>query len=379
MIKLKFEDIDKNFAVSNIIPDDIIFCDCFNDPFVINGLYLDDAENIFTRMPFSYKEKTDNEGVKVLLHHTSGGRIKFATSSPYIAVSVELASVELKSHMPATGHSGMDVYVAKKGSKNYKYVKSFFPPNSACDICYTGFLEFNQWDDFNKREVLLNLPLYNGVKSVKVGIKKGEKLYSPVPYAIDTPVYYYGSSITQGGCASRPGNTYMAHISRWLDCDFCNLGFAGNAKGENEMAEYIASKNMSAFVFDYDANAPSVEHYENTHYPFYKIIRDKHPCIPIILLSFPRFDKRPEYLQFGKDTSERDLRVCNQIVLKTYLKALEEGDENIYYIDGATVFGTEDQDACTVDNCHPNDLGFYRMAKAICPVLKKAFRKKGIL
>lgn len=82
--------------------------------------------------------------------------------------------------------------------------------------------------------------------------------------------------------------------------------------------------------------AVSVEHYENTHYLFYKIIRDKHSCIPIILLSFPRFDKRPEYLQFGKDTSERDLRVCNQIVLKTYLKALEEGDENIYYIDGAT-------------------------------------------
>ena len=102
------------------IPDDLVFCDCFSEPFVINGLYLDNEENIFTRMPLSYKDKTDREGVKILMHHTSGGRIKFATSSPYIAVMVELPDVRLMNHMPSTGHPGIDVYVTKRGKKRIK-------------------------------------------------------------------------------------------------------------------------------------------------------------------------------------------------------------------------------------------------------------------
>ncbi len=372
---MRIEEIDKNFAASKNIPDDIVFYDCFQEPFVINGLCLDNDENIFTRMPLSYKDKTQSEGVKILMHHTSGGRIKFATSSPYIAVTVELPAARSMNHMPATGHSGVDAYVADRGAKNYTYIQTFFPENAVTDTSYTRFLQFGPVDEYKEREVLLNLPLYNGVTSVKIGIKKGEKLFAPVPYGISTPVYFYGSSITQGGCASRPGNSYMGHISRWLDCDFVNLGFSGNAKGEPEMAEYIASKEMSAFVLDYDANAKTVEHLEATHYPFYKTVRESHPDIPIIMISYPKFDKKPSFFSLAKNAYPKDHRWSNVVVLKTYLKAIEEGDENVYYIDGATVFGTEDQDACTVDGCHPNDLGFYRMAKTIYPVLKKALKR----
>lgn len=371
---MKIEEIDKNFAAENKIPEDIVFYDCFQEPIVINGLYLENDEKVFTRLPLSYKEKTDNEGVKRLLHHTSGGRLRFATSSPYLAVYVELPEIVFMGHMPSTGHSGVDVYVAKRGEKDYHYIKTFIPGNDENHPSYTGFCEFEAFDSYEEREVMLNLPLYNGVKSVKIGIKKGTELYAPVNYSIEKPVYYYGSSITQGGCASRPGNTYMGHISRWLDCDFVNLGFSGNAKGEKEMAEYIATKEMSAFVLDYDANAPDSKHLENTHYPFYKTVREKNKDIPIILLSFPRFDKKPGFLSFASKVKSKDQTECNQIIMRTYLKAVDEGDKNVYYIDGSTLFGIEDQDSCTVDNCHPNDLGFYKMAKTVYPVIKKALQ-----
>ena len=97
------------------------------------------------------------------------------------------------------------------------------------------------------------------------------------------PVLYYGSSITQGGCCSRPGNTYQAVVSRRLNIDFVNLGFSGNARGERAMAEYVAAQPMSAFAFDYDHNAPSVEHLKNTHYDFYCIKRTT-PLTQIVLL-----------------------------------------------------------------------------------------------
>ena len=31
----------------------------------------------------------------------------------------------------------------------------------------------------------------------------------------------------------------------------------------------------------------------------------------------------------------------------------------------------------TVDGCHPNDLGFYRMYRTVLPVLRKALKNSG--
>jgi len=278
--------------------------------------------------------------------------------------------------MPATGHSGVDLYSCEKGKKNYTYKKTFMPQGTCDDAhrFYTGLCELNAYDDFKKHEILLNLPLYNGVNSVKIGIKKGCNLYAPVKYKYEDPIYFYGSSITQGGCASRPGNTYMAQLSRTLDFDFVNLGFSGSARGEQELAEYIADKKMTAFVLDYDANAPTVSHLSDTHYNFYKTIREKNKELPIIMISFPQYNKRNAFHYFGAPLIARDLILSDEIIRKTYMRALSEGDKNVYYIDGETVFGYEDQDFCTVDNCHPNDHGFYMMAKAIMPFIKKILK-----
>ena len=178
------------------------------------------------------------------------------------------------------------------------------------------------------------------------------------PYRIEKPVVYYGSSITQGGCASRPGSAYESILSRRFSCDHINLGFSGNAKGEKEMAEYISGLDMAVFVYDYDHNAPSVEHLQMTHEPMFKRIRSAHPDLPIVMMSRPRPKLSPK--------EEQRL----EIIRTTYRNALQSGDRNVYLIDGRTLMQMAGNEG-TVDTDHPTDFGFTSMAKTISEVFEQ--------
>ncbi len=125
---------------------------------------------------------------------------------------------------------------------------------------------------------------------MELGFPEGITPEKPAPYRMEKPVLFYGSSITQGGCASRPGNCCSAMVSRLLDCMIWNLGFSGNAKGEAELAEYIANVPLGAMVYDYDHNAPSADHLERTHLPFLRTILEKQPELPVVIVS------RPDYI-----------------------------------------------------------------------------------
>lgn len=371
--KKEIQDIDPNFMTERIKANDVEFFNCLSEPFEIYGLV--DPKNTlkYMRLPGDFINKNVNDGVKSLLWHTSGGRVRFATNSPYIAVIVELKSMYRMMHMPPTGQSGIDLYTSKRGSLDQTFKKVFFPVDNVNDQnrYYDGYYELGVEDNYAEREITLNFPLYNGVNKLYIGLKAGSKIYKPVPYEIKNPIVFYGSSITQGACASRPGNCYASHLSRWLKSDFINLGFSGSDKGEIDIAKYIATLNLSAFVMDYEANSPSIEHLIDTHYPFYKYIRNAKPNIPIIMLSFPKYPLPPVNSGFLK----KDIVLSREVILSNYLKGINEGDRNLYFIDGETLFGVRDQDACSVDNCHPNDLGFYRMAEAIYPILKKTILK----
>ena len=208
-------------------------------------------------------------------------------------------------------------------------------------------------------EYTLHFPLYDEVSAVYIALRKGCRLEAPKPYGHKDPVLYYGSSITQGGCASRPGNCYAGMLSILLDTDHINLGFSGNAKGEQAMAEYIGEQKMSVFVCDYDHNAPNAEHLKKTHYPFYRTVRAAQPDLPIIFISAPDMGKEEQYAP------------RRAVVKETFNRAVAEGDRNVYFIDGSSFASTIDLWDCTsVDGTHPNDLGFYLMAKGIEKVLK---------
>lgn len=344
--------IDPNFLMgSKFASDEYIWRNAQDTPFEIRGLAVCSGEDFF-RVPMDIAKAT-SEGVLQLSTHTAGGRVRFKTDSKKIAVRVHSRHAFTMSHMPLTGISGVDIFA------NGIFIGSVRPEIPNGDW-YEGFVSNPQ----GEAEIEINLPLYNGVTAILVGLDVGAFCVSPRKYTYDKPVVYYGSSITQGGCASRPGNSYQGFVSRWLDSDHVNLGFSGNGRGEEPMAKFIASIDMCAFVMDYDHNAPSAEHLLNTHERMFKIVREAHPDIPVIMITKPDIEKDPENAEARRAA-----------IYRTYENAVNSGDKNVYFIDGKTMFGRKDRDACTVDGCHPNDLGFYRMAEAIYPVVKASLEK----
>ena len=349
--------IDKNLAVKTTLDrDDIAYYDVKKAPFDLYGLYLDELD-VFKRMPESVAESV-SPGVKNLNFNTAGGRVRFSTDSEFIAIKCVLPMVRNFSHMPRTGSSGFDLYEVEDGTCTY--VKTFVPPKDMTD----GYESLVNLKGKKMRSFEINFPLYNRVDELYVGVKEGSVIESGAKYKYDKPVLYYGSSITQGGCASKPSNSYQGIISHDLDCDHINLGFSGSAKGEKEIVDYLASLDVSVFVCDYDYNAPNAEHLQATHLPLYKAYREKNPDTPLILISGVN-------VSFGgMDKIKR-----RQIVLDTYHYALEHGDERVSFIDGHAMFAGRYGNVYTVDGAHPNDAGFLRMADIIGRDVELMLRK----
>ena len=268
--------IDKNFLVPNhILKEDLVYYNA-NDFNVYGVTY---ANGIYRRMPYEIA-KTVSEQVAQISCECAGGRVRFVTNSPYIAIFVKYQSVSKVPNYSNTATLGFDLYSKKRS------IGCFVP---ALDTLETLESLINVQNNGKKTEYTLNFPVCSEIAELYIGIKQGSAIQNAPQYTIKKPIVFYGSSVTQGACASRPGNTYENIISRALDCDYINLGFWGNAMGEPEMANYIAGLDMSAFVYDYDYNAPNFKHLELTHEKMFKIIRERNPNLPIIILSRPKY------------------------------------------------------------------------------------------
>ena len=341
--------VDNNLVVNTKIEkEDIVFYNVTDAPFKVYGIYHEDGK--FRRMPENVARAT-SEGVLALHANTAGGRVRFKTDSPYIAINAVMENVCLFPHCAATGTAGFDIYRKMDGEE--QYIRSCVPPawESSVDIKdgYEGVFDFDTEGMF---EYTIHFPTYSDVKTLYIGLKNGAKLEAPEPYKYEKPIVYYGSSITQGGCSARPGITYQSAITRRLSYDHINLGFSGNAKAEPAMYNYIKNLDMSIFVYDYDHNAPTVEHLRNTHEPMFKAIREAQPDLPIIMMSRPSW-----FLSVAE--KER-----LEIIKKTYNNAKASGDKNVYIITGQELMKYVENDG-TVDGCHPNDAGFWSMAKVL--------------
>lgn len=338
--------IDKNFAIkTNIEKDDIRFYNVDDNPFKIYGIFREGGK--YRRMPENVA-KNVSEGVYILHSNTAGGRVKFITDSCYIAIFAKMDGLGKMPHFAFTGSIGFDLYA------DDCYIKTFVP---SCDI-EDGYESVIDLESNALREITINFPLYSNVKELYIGIQKSSVLKEATPYKNKKPIVYYGSSITQGGCASRPGMSYQSIISRRFNYDYINLGFSGNAKAEVEMIEYIKNLDMSLFVYDYDHNAPTVEHLVNTHEKMFKAIRNNNPELPIIIMSRPKYNL----------TNEEKQRL--KIIKTTYKNAISSGDENVYLITGKMLTKLCKNEG-TVDNCHPTDYGFVSMAKALGDFIEK--------
>ena len=353
--------VDPNMIVSATIGDvDVVWHDVRTAPFSLHGFYEPLREPIFHRMPADVAEAT-SEGVAKLERESAGGRVRFSTDSPYVAIRAKYRAVGRSSHLTLISSAGFDLYV--DGEFGSRFVKEFRMPYDMSD----SYEQIVHLESEAMRSLTINFPVHSVVESVQIGLKPNAKLTAARPYRDVAPVVIYGSSIVHGTAASRPGLIYPAIISRELNVDIRNLGFSGRAKGERAIAEWIATLPMSIFVCDYDHNA-STELLEATHYPFYEIIREKNPNLPYVMIT------RPNFYTCWNDHEVIFKR--REVIMRSYLKARENGDQNVYFVDGLDFCVAPHTYEYSMDGVHPNDAGFIRMADSICTVLRYIFEKE---
>lgn len=357
---MKAKDFKNTYSFQYDLYPDTVWFSAREYPVNIYGLYNVYENKHFIRMPEDIAEKT-SDGVRDMNLNPSGGRMTFVTDSPYIAIHAKEPACYVMPHMPRTGNAGFDSFIYND-DKSQIFACTFFPNvRSSQEFFASGNSRTNYGRPL---KYVTYFPLYEKLDDVYIGVAPDAEFgefkdfYSPL-----APIVYYGSSITQGGCVSRPGNAYPAFISRRFNIDFINLGFSGSCKAEEPMIDYLSKLNMSIFVCDYDHNAPTVEHLKNTHYKLYERIREKNPNLPYVMVS------KPDTL-WHNDYIER-----REVILSSYNKAKANGDENVYFIDGDIFFKGEYFDACTVDDTHPNDIGHYLMGKYIGDVIGEILNK----
>ena len=355
---MDFSKIDKNFLTTNIEnKTDVEWHDLKDGEFQVYGLYEPYKTEGFMRMPQSVAD-TVSPGVAELHTHTAGGRIRFKTNSPYIALTAVIPTEYRHTHMGLCAADGFDLYVIHKGTASYF---GAFPIPFDFKGGYTVVKDV--YADNNMVCYEIEMPLYAHVANLFIGLKEGSKIEAGEPYVNDLPIVYYGSSITQGACASRPGTSYEAMISHRFNLDYINLGFSGNCKGEKNMAEYMAKIPMSCFVCDYDHNA-GYEEYVATHFPLYETIRKAHPDIPYIMISRPTNDIDNDHVALKFNA-----------MMESYNKAVASGDKNVYYIDGREFYKGLNFIDCSADLLHPNDIGFHKMSDIIGDMIEKVLLK----
>jgi len=367
-MKKDFAEVDKNFVRLKKDYDDIKYYNVLEEPFALEGLYKPKETGLYTRLPMDFMQRDDlNATAKIVMTNTAGGKVRFVTDSPYIVLHVVLGEESyIIHHMAATGVKGADMYCRDKNSREEINFAKVFIPQLDENNSYSEAYEFR---DIKLREITINLPLYHNVTNVFVGLKEGCVLEGAVPYYCDKKIVFYGSSITQGGCASRPGMAYPAILSRRLECETINLGFSGAGQGESLVANFIADMDMDVFVMDYDHNATSVQHLQDTHYRFYEIIRQKNPDIPIIMMSAP-VSMLDVYNPIIPSMKKRRM-----IIMESYIKGVRSGDENLYFAAGPSLLGTDKPYNSTVDGNHPTDYGFCQMADRLYPILARLVQR----
>ncbi len=358
----ELSNIDKNMAFDMKTQDGMDWYDVDAKGFEISGLYWRKTGEPLRRLPFDMKV---SEELDCLAWNTAGVMLRFRSDTAEIRVSAKLEHYFSGDTMAAVGARGFDLYLGSGNKKNYCKSSRFDPTKDEYIVSLFGPVEIKRM-----REFTIHFPLYSGLQSVQFGLTEGALIEKPTPWRDPRPVVVYGTSIQQGGCASRPGMCHTNQISRMLNCPFVNLGFSGNGKGEPEMARTMASIQYPAmYVIDYDANA-GIDGLKDTLPGFIDILREAHPVTPLLLVS-----RLPTAGEFGEEPEYPERRLAfTEIHLAELRKRRKAGDHNIHYLDGTTLFGN-DPEECTVDGVHATDLGFYMISKRMAPVIERILRR----
>ena len=327
----------------------------------IHGRAWDDTASPFDRFP-ARAEESVRPPVWTLSRDSAGLYVDFITDSPRVDVRWSLTRERIAMHhMPATGVSGLDLYVWDARELRWRWLANgaptAYPENEATLVNHLPVQE---------RQYRLYLPLYNGITSLSIGTVGGLRDAGPDPRK---PVVIYGTSITQGACASRPGMAYPALLGRQLGRLVINLGFSGNARGEPEVAELLAELDPEVFVLNPLPNmsGPSVTPLLQE---FIAILRREHPRTPIVLVESIVYTNA--HLVATREARHSD---SSRQLREFWETLVDAGDRNLHLVSAGQLLGDDGED--TVDGTHPTDLGFNRMAEGLFPIIRRLLDRPG--
>ena len=319
-----------------------------------------ERERWFDRFPAKAEGKV-TKSVWNLSRHSAGMMVRFKTDATTIRAKWKLLSARLgMPHMPPSGVSGLDLY-ARDAKGQWRWAAATKPNKQDMEATLLSGIAPGM------REYALYLPLYNGTESLEIGVPKGAKFESLAPRKAK-PLVFYGTSITHGACASRPGLAHPAILGRRLDMPVINIGFSGNGRMHKEVGDLMVEVDAACYVIDCLPNLQPSAVTERC-VPLVKQLRKVRPNTPIVLVEDRRFANSwilPAKSKFHDD---------NQAALQKAYKELQAaGVKKLHYLSGDLLLGDDTEG--TTDGSHPNDLGFFRQANAFEPVLRQALGLK---
>jgi len=312
----------------------------------------------YGRLPDTLKNEMRKELIS-LGENSAGIAVRFCSNSSLIAVRWKLINNFSMNHMPSTGIKGLDLYALE--GKQWRYAGTARPSGAE------NFSVFIKNMTREQREYIAYLPLYDGVISLEFGVEPDAFIGKPQSDMLTKredkkPIVFYGTSITQGGCASRPGMAYPAILGRVLDRETINLGFSGNGRLDYAMAKAIAMIKAHAVVIDCLPNT-TTQMVKERAYDFVKLIATNNPEAVVYMISNPGF---PNLFLDSKSRLENEEEDATWRGVYEMLR--KEGIKNIRYINGGKLLGKDGE--TTVDGVHFTDLGFMRYAKNLLRYIK---------
>ena len=329
---------------------------------------FDDSERVFSRLPANLRDSL-REGLWDRQQCSAGMGIRFATDSKSVGVRYDLLWNTHMIHMADTGLKGTDLYIFE-GDSVWRHVNTNRPSikkdtEKTCEATYIENLAPGM------KEFMIYLPLYDGVTAMDIVVDSGAVITPGNPSIIDknTKIVAYGTSILQGGCASRTGMASTNIISRDLNCEVVNLGFSGEGKMDFALARALAQiPDVDCYVLDPVPNCTEMM-CDTLTYDFVNIIRTLRPEVPIVMVEGPIYPYARYDSYFGNYLPKK-----NSAFRRNYERLKAENPENLYYVTSENLDGVEDDG--TVDGIHLTDLGFKYYAARLTPVLRDILNKR---
>jgi len=329
------------------------------------GRGWDDTPGFFDRLPTRAEGKVHELDWR-FAQHSAGMVVRFVTDAAAVSARWLLKSTDIAMlHMPSTGVSGVDLYVRYDGQWCWlAALRPGTPLGPVNEYTLIADLPPGRW------EYSLYLPLYNGVTAVEVGIPAGATIAAAPPRRRKVrPVVFYGTSIPQGGCASRPGMAYPSIISRRLDLPIINLGFSGSGRCEPAIVDLLVELDAELFVVDSIVNMDAGIVEERMRH-LLDVFRRARPTTPLVLMEetvHPRVFMKERTIQTVKSA----------ILQKVYDEYAGAWNGRLFLVKGDQLLGNDGE--ATVDGIHPTDVGFLRMADVLTPVIGRILTAEGRL